>query len=342
MSVVLIGSSGGGGATLGHTDVPNLLQTIHSELQRISIKINAKSNVNKTEGEGCAIRLALFVSCESTMDSANPGKDLATLWTLGIPTQNGDGTVNDKPLGFQVSVYYTGLLKEVNEKAKHLEKKFLVPAILAEDSSYPKILGLISISSDPKNVNHASLAAAASAGVPITGSGGTSLSTAVTIHNGLKLVGNAGGSVATTTYTRAVSYCFALSNAWGNDYNYTPFNNPTNNSINNRVKPHIGSILDACLPSFLAVCVTCRILETLQHILPTPFFGNADQLLSNLQYQALPSVCSVVAATSLAPEHGSTAVMAAGLASMSCWGSVVSGLLAGWIVSFLVSIMRNM
>ena len=51
----------------------------------------------------------------------------------------------------------------------------------------------------------------------------------------------------------------------------------------------------------------------------------------------MPAVCSVVAATSLVPEHGSTAAMAATVASMPCWGSILAGLLAGWIVSLLVS-----
>jgi len=61
------------------------------------------------------------------------------------------------------------------------------------------------------------------------------------------------------------------------------------------------------------------------------------QFMNLLRYQALPSVCSVVAATSLAPEHGSTAVMAAVIASMSSWGSILAGLFAGWLVSLMVS-----
>ena len=99
-------------------------------------------------------------------------------------------------------------------------------------------------------------------------------------------------------------------------------------------KPHIGSILDACLPSFLAVCVTCQFITRI-NLLVDLFKGT--EFVSQLQYQALPTVCSVVAATSLSPEHGSTAVMASAIASMSCYGSILSGLLAGWIVSSLVS-----
>ena len=62
-------------------------------------------------------------------------------------------------------------------------------------------------------------------------------------------------------------------------------------------------------------------------------------LLSQLQSQALPTVCAVVTATTYAPEHGiCSAIMAASVASMGCSGSVLAGLLCGRIVSFLVSL----
>jgi hypothetical protein len=50
--VVVIGSSGGGTATLGHTDPVELLTTIHRELGRI-----------QTSSEPFGISYALFVSC---------------------------------------------------------------------------------------------------------------------------------------------------------------------------------------------------------------------------------------------------------------------------------------
>jgi len=73
------------------------------------------------------------------------------------------------------------------------------------------------------------------------------------------------------------------------------------------------------------------------HLSFLPSLQVRNSYMAQLRYQGLPTVCSVVAATSLAPEHGSTAVMAATVASMSCWGSILAGLLAGWIVSLLVS-----
>lgn len=268
------------------------------------------------------------------MDNVNEERDIATLWTVGIGEDCGKGLSKS----FQVRPYYTGFLKDVNSKVKELEEHIIVPAIMQKQMSVVK--GMICISCDPKCVNFSSLKAAATQHLPVTGSGGTSLSAAATTHKGLSIVGNAGGSVATTTYTRAVSYSFALSTAWKEPY--SPFKGGQRNG-----KPKIGSILDACLPSFLAVCVSCKVLD---FILQTSKEGEIDshggdlvktltnyQFIQQLRYQALPSVCSVVAATSLAPEHGSTAVMAATVASISSWGSILAGLFAGWLVSFLVS-----
>jgi len=327
MSVIIIGSSGGGTATLGHTDAQDLLKTINNELEKI--KFCGENQISKH-----GILYALFISCDVSMDSVNEDINIATLWTIGFADDSKQGESNI----FQVRPHHTGLLRDVNAKAKELEEQILAPAILNKSSL---VKGLICISCDPKRVNFSSLSAAAKMQLPVTGSGGTSLSAAATTHVGLNIVGNAGGSVATTTYTRAVSYSYSLSKAWNESY--SPFTGGHKGG-----KPKISSILDACLPSFLAVCVTCRVLDLIS---TKSFEGEIDshvgdsmvatltnhQLINLLRYQALPSVCSVVAATSLAPEHGSTAVMAAVVASISSWGSILAGLFAGWLVSFMVS-----
>jgi hypothetical protein len=325
MTVVVIGSSGGGTATLGHTNAQNLLTTIHTELGRIGEQ-NRKEPGELEQGIfQHGLMYALFVACPVSMDSANPEKDSATLWTVGINLESNKQGMRESgvpiaPTDFHIVRYCSGTLKEVNKIAKELGERIISPRILADDSP---IRGLVCISCDPQYVNYSVLSAAAKVGLPMTGSGGSSLSAAMTIHKGLSLVGNAGGSVATTTFTRAVSYCCALSLAWKESYS-------SNSPDGNTSKPRIGSILDACLPSFLAVCVTCRFVKVFDHIF------QSNQFLLQLQYQSLPSVCAVVAATSLSPEHGSTAVMAGVIASMSCYGSILAGLLAGWLVSVLV------
>jgi hypothetical protein len=62
------------------------------------------------------------------------------------------------------------------------------------------------------------LMAAAQTGIPVTGSGGTSLARAASLYGIVRLCGNAGDSVANTSVTRAVSYTHALSQAWQRDY----------------------------------------------------------------------------------------------------------------------------
>ena len=376
MAIVVIGSSGGGTATLGHTNAQDLLTTIHHEFTKLKVPHNHNEQEQQQEhgtktvrttndGRFLGVRFALFVSASVSMDSIDPKKDVATLWTVGVDDNNDmsmnmntkikkgssrqDGKVLDDTVhvaagtstSFQVTKYFTGILEEVNQIAKELGEKYISSAILAENSS---IQGIVCISCDPKDVNYSILAAAAKVGLPITGSGGTSLSAAMTIHKGLSLVGNSGGSVATTTYTRAVSYCSAISKHWGLDYTYSSSTNDcsstsmsTTTVTGNNSKPHIGSILDACLPSFLAVCVACQVMTRNTLFANLFVFFKGTQFLSQLEYQALPTVCSVVAATSLSPEHGSTAVMASVIASMSCHGSILAGLLAGWLVSSLVS-----
>lgn len=351
MSVIILGSSGGGAATLGHTNPPQLLKTIHEQLSRILSPHTSDevSSSNGVEREGFSRRChgvlyALFVACEVPMDSANPDKDIATLWTVGLDrrffhtnTSPGEqASKKDVRHVFQVQSYFTGTLSQVNQKVREVEEKVIVPEIVSQHSP---VKGIICISCDPGGVNYASLSAASKMKLPVTGSGGTSLSAAIKIHKGLSLVGNAGGSVATTTYTRAVSYCCALSLAWKESYN--PFQYDST-----RAKPKLKSILESCLPSFLAVCFTCRVLEVLEcwirqneNGVISDFLGDillgetSKRFVDQLRNQALPTVCSVVAAVSLASDHGPIVIMASVVASMSCWGSVLSGLLTGWFVS---------
>jgi len=122
------------------------------------------------------------------------------------------------------------------------------------------------------------------------------------------------------------------------------------------------------VPAFVAVCVTCRLLELLAHWLevhsslmdikedPQPrqnayqvyhpiLSWDADAVVKveeliarlywQLQFHALPTVCAVISGTTYAPEIGSVAVMASCVASVGCGGSVLAGLLAGCSVAYL-------
>ena len=145
VEVVVIGSSGGGAATLGHTDAKELLSTIHKQLQKVTTETtttttsadnNGNARTAEKGGHGHGIKFALFISLHGGkgMDSANPLKDRATLWTVGIGNEQ-EQEQEQKP-AFQVQAYYTGLLKDVNTKAKQLEGSVIVPYLVKNNSTH--------------------------------------------------------------------------------------------------------------------------------------------------------------------------------------------------------------
>ena len=310
MAVALIGSSGGGAATLGHTEPAQLLQTINDELSKI-------------EGD-CRLTHALFVSLHGGhgLDTADPTESTATLYS--IESNEADNKSGES--GTLVRVVQSGVLAEVNKTCSQMD------ATIAKAILGGKVKGLICISCDP-DIHSKTLEAASAMRIPVTGSGGTSLSVAVTRFD-IELVGNAGGSVATNSYTRAVSFAHALATAW--KVPYRPFA-----SSDQLVTPQWRSVLNASLPAFWAVCLACRFLNLVFIKLvsdDTDINLNAwteptRQLIMALQSYALPTACCVVMATSCASRHGSTAVMASCIAAMACRQSILAGLLAGWLVS---------
>jgi len=298
LSVALVGSSGGGAATLGHTDSAELIRLICQE-------------VSKVKGDPHPPRLtkALFTSLKNGkgFDYAKFDTDLATLHSIQSDEQSDQ---------YNVQAIKSGILQDVNSFCANLDTK------LAESIRKGDIHGLICISCDI-DVHAATLQAAADMKIPATGSGGTSLS-AASSRFGLRLVGNAGGSVATTSYTRAVSYTHALATSWNRDYK--PY------SYNQTQAPQWKSVLDSCLPAFWAVALACRGIELVCANLSDANWLQEDVLVL-LRAQALPMTCCVVMATSFAPQHDSIILMTASIASVVCKGSILGGLLAGWMVA---------
>jgi hypothetical protein len=300
MSVALIGSSGGGAATLGHTEPVQLLQAIHKELRKVD--------------GGNGIQIALFVAMQGGkgLDTANEKVDTATLYAIPFTEYPNEEC--------HVQVVMNGTLRAVNEAIRKMD------ATIASAIRENKIQGLICISCHV-DLHSDTLKTAASKGIPVTGSGGTSLSAAAT-NFGVVLVGNAGGSVATTSYTRAVSYTSALASSWSRLYK--PFESAL-------TTPQWRSVLNACLPAFWGVALLSRASDIYFEYLPTPIAHTAQhQALDILRSRALPLVCCVVMATSTAPQHGSTVVMAACIAGIFCANSILAGMLAGWIISVFV------
>jgi hypothetical protein len=301
MSVALIGSSGGGAATLGHTEPVLLLQTIHKELRKI----------DGADG----IKIALFVSMHGGkgLDTSIEEVDIATLYSVQLSEVPNEQC--------SIRAVKTGTLQSVNKIVKEMD------ADIAKAIEDNKIKGLICISCDP-NLHSDTLRMAASMHIPVTGSGGTSISAATTMF-GITLVGNSGGSVATTSYTRAVSYTHALATAWSSTYR------PFDSSF---TTPQWRSVLNACLPAFWGVTLLCRASELYFGSFTPPQYDLTveHRMVEMMRSHVLPFVCCVIMATSTAPQHGSTAVMAACIAGVVCANTVLGGLLTGWIISVLI------
>jgi hypothetical protein len=288
-SVALIGSSGGGTATLGHTQPSDFVNTIELELQSVS--------------EPVEIGTVLFVSLDDGkgMDSVVE-EDQATLFH-----QSDNG----------VQRFHHGTLNEINQRVQELDVG------LANDIQQGNIQGLISVSCKPSLFSR-TLRAAAEKDLPVTGTGGTSLASIASEYK-VRLVGNAGGSVATTSLTKAISFSHALAQTW--DLQYMPWK-PSGRT--KRQYPAWRSVLNSSLPAFWGVALCKRLLLTTSAL---DWLPNADMLLEILESYALPTVCAVVMANSR--RKSPSVLMGAVLAASACRRTILGGLLAGWMVSFL-------
>lgn len=328
LSVAVIASSGGGTATLGHTDARGLLQCIDDQLRTIKAGISH----------------ALFVSLDDgkSLDSVRERIDTATLYRVDLSEL--DKAAVQSLTQLPTEIIAKGTLKEVNEICRKEQCQ------IAHAIQQGNVHGLICVSCHVDLFRN-TLRAAAFRKLPVTGTGGTSLSMAVTLF-GIQLVGNAGGSVATTSFTRAVSYASALGTAWNRRYE------PWKRKFRYQRSPSWTSVINSCLPAFWGVCLA---KAALRHIRPMVLSVESSSFSSHVLFAAnirqsidsailalenwvLPSACATIMATSIkdasassSGQHAATAdssrIMASLIAAMTCSQSILSGLMAGWVVA---------
>jgi hypothetical protein len=284
--IALIGSSGGGAATLGHTNPVGFVDILSQHFE------------DGMDDSDVQLAFVLFVSTNdgSGMDGAKGKENVSLLYMTTTSQDTSHGT-----------------LECINEQVKSLEEK------LAKDIQHGIIDGLISVSCKPSLFKN-TFQAASNCKIPVTGTGGSSLSEASSTFK-LDLIGNAGGSVATTAETKAISFASAFARHWR--LKYSP-----HKANKTRKAPAWKSVLNSCLPAFWGVCLLKRVTTTRRF---AEFVHVNDALLIVLEEYALPVVCSVVMATSR--RHTESALMAAILAGTACRKTVVGGLLAGWLVT---------
>lgn len=368
-SVVLIGSSGGGTATLGHTNPIELLNTVHKELCHL--------HSDKEEGNICVgLSHAIFVSmCDGSGFDSLKKKDwlpennsrsgeaapMAKLYSVGFHNKKNPNS-EDQEASERLNVHtIKGPISVINAEAKRLDAK-LSKRLRSNHA-------LIAVSSEPTIIHANSLRSCSKQSIPVTGSGGTSISHIAELYD-LPIIG-AQGSVASTTLTKARGWAMGLAREWG--MTYDPKHNFQDGSRSDNTTeeegqettpqetnpmPSLKSILEAALPSFLFVCVVLR------------FFGSSvgddrSSMIAEIEYSLryiVPGVtCSILAATSRhspstnrSSQDQSTILMASALAGILAsasasklddiheGGSALAGLIAGASIPLALSTVSNL
>lgn len=300
--VVLIGSSGGGTATLGHNNVSEFVKLISDNLNRIGGGDDDDDEWVVTVN----LDTVLFVSLDNGggLDSVT-GEEDATLLCI-------------QDSGSKEVIFHNSL-DQINKMMKKYDES------VATDIQEGKINGLITVSCDPSILSR-TFQAAAKHNVPITGTGGTSLSMATSKFK-LRLIGNAGGSVGTTPETKAISFASAFSEEW--DLKYCPWEATTTKAAN---APSWKSVLNSCLPGFWSIVLLKRIILTtpVGECIPE---HERKALIFMIESYSLPILCAVIMATSRRKVE--SVQMSAVLAASACRKTILGGLISGWCVSIL-------
>ena len=286
--VAIVGSSGGNLYAQGGNNPPAMMREIFSQAGSAGIEI------------GCV----LFIGASQSMDNISPNAK-AKLYTLGE--------------GNALAAGDEATLKEVNEEAAARDKE------LAELIQNKKIDGMILLSADPSNINQASLKAAAEKGIPIVGTGGTSM--ANTQKLGAKVI-SASGTTGTTNRTRAVAFVSAFASEWKLKYRPvigTAAGGEQQGNIWKRI--NFRGIMMASLPGFIAMAI-CLALSKI------PGLGALEDVFNQL-IGVLPVLIAAIAAKQVSglDEVGIVAGVVAGILSVG--GGIIGGLIAGIIAGVL-------
>eukprot|EP01038_Epipyxis_sp_PR26KG_P008137 gene8137-11016_t len=221
--VALIGSSGGGNANLSLSG-QELKINIDYYLQFINNNNSLDEEEIRLVG-GANLSFMVYVESNVGMDFIEDyDQTTARLWIMNeFEDKLNKHATNSK--------FYSvnGSLKEINLLLKKQDN------ILAELIKNNQIDGIISISSDPNQMNYNTIQASILKNIPIIGTGGQSISQ-ISIQGG-NVIGNSGGSVATSAKSRSLCFATSLASYW--KLTFTP------NYIH---YPKLSSIIGASLP----------------------------------------------------------------------------------------------
>mmetsp|Transcript_18996 Transcript_18996/g.28697 ORF Transcript_18996/g.28697 Transcript_18996/m.28697 type:complete len:708 (+) Transcript_18996:57-2180(+) len=238
--VAVVGSSGGSAVLM--SSPWEVLTALKEQLSGINDKIPPR------------IGAAQFVCCEKALDTAGP-RSMAALWLMDA----------QRP-GYELEpqCILRGELYVVNARARELDGR------LAQSGIMDTMDAVVALSADsrPGGANEQVLRAAARRGLPVAGTGGSSLSRAASVY-GCQLAGNSGGSVAVNTSTKAISVAASLASAWNLSYSPRRFIAPI----------PLQTIIADAVPALIALALIRRFLELIFLLLnnstQTSYFASA-------------------------------------------------------------------
>src|SRR5699024_8520392 len=222
----------------------------------------------------------------------------------------------------------TKTLKEINEDALEFDSK--IAKLISEE----KIDGLVLIRSDPEKTNNLSVKVAAEKGIPIVGTGGTSMATVQSMGGNVIATS---GTTGTTNRTRAVAAIQALSKYWS--LKYKPVISSSGSSeqnVDENIFRRISfrGIMMAAMPGFIAMSIILALSKI-------PGLGRLSEAF-DLLIKGLPVVVAAIAAKQVSglDEVGIVAGVVAGVLSTEggVIGGLIGGILAGILAFYLIQL----
>lgn len=291
-NIAILGSSGGNLYSLGGKYPKQLLAEI------IAQAVAAKINVSTVQ----------FVGAETSMDTAK-NHTKAALYTL----------IKNKPESI-----FRGSLEETNKEAERLDEE------IAKKIKSGIIDGLILMSVQPEGANKQAILAAVEKGIPIVGTGGTSMASVGSKKGNVISVS---GTTGTTNRTRAISFVASLAKHWGIKYRpvFTHMSENDRKSENPLKRINIRGIMISSLPAFISMALILALSKI-------PIFTGLTDVFDMI-ITALPVVIAAIAAKQVSDldEVSIVAGIIAGILSID--GGIIGGMLggigAGLLVQFL-------
>jgi fructose-specific phosphotransferase system IIC component len=253
-----------------------------------------------------------FVAAGQTMDGIKETAS-ASLWTL-----EGESLVESEP----------GSLSEINKIAGEADRK------LAEEIGRGEIDALVMISADPEKVNRLAVEAAVKAGIPATGTGGSSVSRAQA--RGLKVI-SVSGTTGTTNRTRAIASAVALSKHFKTKY-HPVFGSVEGAGVSGSPfkRINVRGILMASLPGFIATALSLAIWQILTKIAPDAAITGLFETLQQKLLDIMPVIIAAVAARQISG-HNEVGIVAGVVAgTLSTGGGILGGLIGGILAGILI------